>query len=274
MTLRDVRPSPLAGTWYPGEAAALRSMLDGFLANAPSKPLDRSLIGILVPHAGYRYSGPVAGKAFAYLRGMQFDTVVVIGPMHHPIPGAVLTTRHSAYTTPLDEMSVDHEFLEVLSRTIPLTSIHDDPEHSIEIEIPFLQHTLNDPEQIRLVPLMLNDQSAGMAARLGAALASLLKGRRALLVASSDLSHFYPEDTALELDTALLERFTEFDPDGIIAADAAGIGYACGRGAIATVLHAARGLGANKATVVGYGTSGDRGGDKRRVVGYGAGVVT
>lgn len=274
VTLRDVRPSPLAGTWYPGQPDALRSLLDSMLGDEQPALTGRRLVGLLAPHAGIRYSGPVAAKAFTYVKGMNFDTVIVIGPMHHPIGGAVLTSGHNAYTTPLGEMPVDQDFLGELNRHVSLTPIRDDPEHSVEIELPFLQRTLNTPERTTLVPLMLRDQSAGMAARLAMALSGLLKDRRALLVASSDLSHFYSQMDANELDTALLERFSDFDPDGVIEADETGIGYACGRGAIATVLHTARLLGADQAQVVGYATSGDRGGDRLRVVGYGAGVIT
>ncbi len=271
----DSRPSALAGTWYPAQPAALRAALDTLLKTVEPVPLSGRLLGLLVPHAGYRYSGAIAANAFGLLRGLFFDTVVVIGPMHHPILGTVLTSGHTSYVTPLGEMQVDQDVLHELSAYgIPLTPIRDDPEHSIEIELPFLQHTLHKPEQTALVPLMLNDQSVGTAARLAAALSATLKGRRVLLVASSDLSHFYTESAAHLLDAEVLARFSAYDPDGIIEADQARVGFSCGRGAIAAVLRAARDLGADTAAIVGYGTSADTSGDRARVVGYGAGAIT
>lgn len=273
--VRDSRPSALAGTWYSAQPDVLRATLGTLLKAVEPVPLTGRLLGLLVPHAGYRYSGLIAANAFSLLHNLFFDTVVIAGPMHHPIPGTVLTSGHSAYATPLGEMQVDQDILRELSAYgIPLTPIRDDPEHSIEIELPFLQHTLHKPEQTALVPLMLNDQSAGMAARLAAALSATLKGRRVLFVASSDLSHFYTEAAAHLLDAEVLARFSAYDPDGIIEADYTGVGFACGRGAIATVLRAARNLGADTAALVGYGTSADTSGDRARVVGYGAGAIT
>src|SRR5512146_2953666 len=100
-SVMDVRPSPLAGRWYPGRADTLIAMMDDFLNAAQPPTTDGEILGLLAPHAGYRYSGPVAAHAYRLIKDHAFDTVAVIGPMHHPLPGAVLTTGHSAYETPL-----------------------------------------------------------------------------------------------------------------------------------------------------------------------------
>src|SRR5579859_4670170 len=105
-----VRPSPLAGKWYPADAESLGAMLDRFLGAVtapPVQPIEGQIMGLLAPHAGLRYSGPVASHAYAAVKGKTFNTVVVIGPMHHPLRGAVLTSAHTAYETPLGLVPVD-----------------------------------------------------------------------------------------------------------------------------------------------------------------------
>ncbi|MDD2696355.1 MAG: AmmeMemoRadiSam system protein B, partial [Anaerolineales bacterium] len=149
--------------------------------------------------------------------------------------------------------------------------IWNDQEHSLEIELPFLQRALQ--ADFRLLPVMVRDQSSRVVQALGSALAEALAGRRALLVASTDLSHFYPQPTARVLDEEMLRRVAAFDPEGVLRAEEEGKGFACGRGALAAVLWAAKELGADEVKVLNYGTSGDITGDFGQVVGYGAAVV-
>jgi hypothetical protein len=227
--------------------------------------------GLLAPHAGHRYSGAVAAHAFSLVKGVIFDVLVVIGPLHQPIPGArggVLTSGHDAYQTPLGLIPVDHEALGKLGTHLPLTYCERDPEHSVEIELPFAQHVL--PPGFRLIPLMLREQSIPLARSLGAALAHVLGGRRVLYVASSDLSHFYDQPTAHILDHAVLDAVAHMDADGVISLEARGAGFACGRGAIAATIYAVKALGADRARVLKHATSGEVTGDYARVVGYGA----
>ncbi|MBN1679312.1 MAG: AmmeMemoRadiSam system protein B [Anaerolineae bacterium] len=263
----DVRPSPIAGRWYPGDASLLSKTVDTYLSRAEVEPVNGRLIGVLAPHAGHRFSGPVAGHAFAALRGMDVDVVALVGPSHYPYPADILTTGHSAYQTPLGQVPVDHDVLDELRRSIPIEPVKRDQEHSLEIELPFLQRVLDD---FRLVPLALIDQSLATAERLGHALSDALRGQRALLVASSDLSHFYPQHIANELDRVVLDAVASFDPARVIQVEEQGIGFACGRGAIATIMVAAKELGADVAQVVSYATSGDVTCDFDQVVGYGA----
>jgi len=263
----DIRPSALAGTWYPGDPAQLARAVDAYLDHAEVAPIPGRLIGLLAPHAGYRYSGAVAGHAFKLARGLDIDVVALLGPSHYPYRGRVLATAHRAYSTPLGTVPVAHDLLDVLRREIPLETVRESQEHSLENELPFLQRAL---DQFRLLPLMLIDQSLSIAAALGSALGELLRGQKALLVASSDLSHYYPQAIAAELDAAILSEIEAFNPEGVIRAEEEERGFACGRGAIAAVMIAARALGADTARVVGYATSGDVTGDYAQVVGYGA----
>jgi AmmeMemoRadiSam system protein B len=270
--MQDVRPSPIAGQWYPGSPDRLAGAVDRMLADAPAVDVPGQIVALVAPHAGYVYSGAVAARAFKLVAGLAVERVVVISPMHHPMPGAALTTGHDAYRTPLGVIPVDRGALDALGGRVALTPVREDPEHALEIELPFLQQTLDGP--FALVPLMLRDQTWPAVRRLGEALADVLTGSpRTLIVASSDLSHFYAEGQAHRLDRAMLDRVAAFDPEGVIRVEERGAGFACGRGAIAAALIAARGLGADAAQIVGYATSADAGAGSSRVVGYGAAVI-
>jgi AmmeMemoRadiSam system protein B len=263
----DVRHSPIAGKWYPGDPKLLAKSVDEYINRAALPPVAGRVIGVLAPHAGHRYSGPVAGHAFKLLRGMDIEIVALVGPSHYPYPAPVVTTAHDAYETPLGRVPVDHALLDALHQRVSIQPLRSDAEHSLEIELPFLQRVLGN---FRLIPLALIDQSFEMAQQLGSALAEVLTGQKALLLASSDLSHFYPQPVAEELDHVVLDAVAAFDPRGVIEAEEHGKGFACGRGAIATVMIAAQALGADRAQIVDYATSGDVTHDYGQVVGYGA----
>jgi AmmeMemoRadiSam system protein B len=272
----DIRPSPLAGTWYPGKPEFLTETINRYLQAARGTRPGGRILGVIVPHAGYRYSGRIAAQAFACLEGLSPELVVVVAPYHHEHPAPVLTSGHSFYQTPLGSIPIDLDAVNQLDQKlydylgIRLERVKHDPEHALEIELPFLQHVLGE---FNLLPIMVRDQRPIVAMALGTSLANLLAGRDALLVASSDLSHFYPQETANILDTEILARITAYDPEGIFKAETEGRGFACGRSAIAAVMWAARELGADEAQVTGYGTSGEETGDFEKVVGYGSAVL-
>lgn len=268
----DVRPSPIAGTWYEGKANALAQSVDQYLNKASLPALDGEVVAVIAPHAGHRYSGAVAGYAFAALRSRSPELVAVISPFHSLAPYPLLTTAHDAYGTPLGAVEVDKAALAELSHLdIPITPVVADREHSLEIELPFLQRALSG--EFKLLPIMIHAQQVDVARKLGLALAKVLKGRNALLVASTDLSHFHDQHTAERFDREMLRRFESFDPESIFEAEQSGKAFACGHGAVAAVFWAARELGANKVKVLQHATSGDVIGDYSSVVGYGAAVV-
>jgi AmmeMemoRadiSam system protein B len=274
----DIRPSPIAGQWYPGDARRLSSSVDGYIHAARLPVIEGQIIAAIVPHAGHIYSGPVAGYAFAALQGLTPDLVVVISPSHYPYPQALLTTAHQAYTTPLGPIRVDEEAVKALDSALNadlgfgLSAVRRDPEHSLEIELPFVQRTFSN--EYRLLPVMVRDQSLRTVSGLGKALGMVLGGRNAILIASTDLSHFYTQRQANELDGELLRRVEAFDPEAVLNAEEEGVGFACGRGAVAAVLWAAKALGADKVRILHHATSGDVTGDTSEVVGYGAAVIT
>jgi AmmeMemoRadiSam system protein B len=269
----DLRPSPIAGTWYAGSSKKLAASVDEYLNAAQIPELKGGVIAVIAPHAGHVYSGGVAAHAFAAIRHLVPDLVVVLSPFHNLAPYPLITTKHQAYSTPLGNIEVDSLVLDELQSNleIPITAISNDREHSLEIELPFLQRALKN--EFKLLPLMVRAQEMDVAKKLGFALAQTLKNKNALIVASTDLSHFYDQRTAGILDSEMLRRFETLDPQAIFEAEHTGKGYACGHGVVASMLWAARDLGANKVQILKYSTSGDITGDYSSVVEYGAAVV-
>jgi len=277
-TKLDLRPSPIAGQWYPDNPKRLATNIDNYLAVADLPEIQGEIMAIIVPHAGHVYSGPVAGYAFAAIKGLNPDRVAVISPMHQPYYEALLTCAHAAYQTPLGSIPIDREMVRKLDGHLQaelgfgITPIRNDREHSLEIELPFLQRAFSD--DFSLIPVMIRDQSVRVAQTLGFSLARILMNQNALMVASTDLSHFYPQEIARKLDQEILRRIANFDPEAVLKAEDENKGFACGRGAVAAVLWAAQELGANHVQILNYATSGDTSGDYQQVVGYGAAIVT
>jgi AmmeMemoRadiSam system protein B len=273
----DIRPSPIAGQWYPGDPIKLSSTVDRYIQEARLPALEGEVVAIITPHAGHLYSGPVAGYAFASILGYKPDLVAVVSPMHYPYNQPLITTDHDAYETPLGILPVDADAVQELSDELEkelgygLSRVRRDQEHSLEIELPFLQRAIE--HEYKLLPVMVRDQSRRATHGLGTCLARVLNRRKALLVASTDLSHFYPQRVANELDAVMLGCIESFDPEAVILAEEQGRGFACGRGALAAVLWAAKDLGADTVKILKHATSGDVTGDTSQVVGYGAAVV-
>jgi AmmeMemoRadiSam system protein B len=276
-TISPVRPSPIAGRWYEGNPKSLAHAVDQYLEQAELPELAGEVVAVIAPHAGHIYSGPVAGYAFAAIRGEKPDLVAVLSPMHQPYYEPLLTSAHAAYATPLGQIQVDEESVADLDARLKellgygLTGVAYDQEHSLEIELPFLQRSLGG--DFKLLPVMVRAQSPKVSRQLGEALAETLRGRKALMVASTDLSHFYTQEEAVSFDAEMLRRIESFSPEQVFQAEQEEKGFACGLGALTAVLWAARGLGADTVKVLRHATSGDVTGDYDRVVGYGAAVV-
>lgn len=273
--MNDIRPS-IGGEWYPHNPELLVQNLEIYFLNADVEKPDGELYGIVVPHAGHIYSGQVASHAFKCVAGMEFDTVIVVSPSHFLADGNIIATSHDAYQTPLGTVEIDRAALNEIDHKLnegfkeKIVYVSNDSEHAIEVELPFLQHILED---FRLVPIMIFNQSVETASALGHSIGQVITDRNALLVASSDLSHFYPDRIARKFDEEMLRRIEAFDPEGVMQAEIMEAGFACGRGAIAAVLYACRDLGANQVRVLSYDNSGEVTGDYDSVVGYGAAVI-
>ncbi|MFQ5614247.1 MAG: AmmeMemoRadiSam system protein B [Anaerolineae bacterium] len=259
--------------WYPSGKDALQEAVQGYLAGGAERSAPGRVLGLVAPHAGYFFSGPVAGVSFAAARDAAVETVVLLGPDHRGAAlGQVSTSQAEAWATPLGQIQVSQSLLEAIEERLPITRLAFDQEHSLEVELPFLQQALGE---FTLVPLMMGDQSLRACRELAEALSAVLPGLPGLLlVASSDLSHYFDDDTARRLDRETLAYVRAMDAEGLIRhieqGRRQGQPLACGGGPIAVVMRVALALGANRATLLKYATSGDVWGDKRRVVGYSA----
>ncbi len=273
----DIRPSPLAGRWYPADPTRLAQTVDRYIKNAQLPPIEGEVVGVIAPHAGHQYSGPVAGYAFAALRGLNPPLVSIVSPMHRPFPQPFMVSGHQAYETPLGVVEVDQkatkELVQIAGEQYHITigAVRYDEEHSLEIEIPFLQRVL--PPGFKILPLMVGDLSPALLQKLGKALGQVVAKWKGILVASTDLSHFYPQSIAEQFDAEILRRMELFDPLYFLQAEEEGKGFACGRAAVATVMWAAKELGAQRIKVLNYATSGNVTGDYNQVVGYGAALI-
>ncbi len=263
---QDGRPSPLAGRWYPADSSRLRAELTRYLAAVEKTPY-QEIRGLVAPHAGLMFSGPIGAKGFYHLTDQPVDIVVVIGPSHYQTPHALLTTGHDFYETPLGKIPVAQDILKKLGEKIALHPVRNDPEHAIEMTLPFLQHQLGE---FQLVPLVMRDQRYPASQRLAEALFHLLQDKKVLYVASSDLSHFYPQQIANEMDNLVLGKMTDYKAEHVTRLQDGGLVYACGYGAVAAVMLVTQQQGTNTASQEGYGTSGDITGDYSSVVGYGS----
>lgn len=267
-----LRRAAVAGTWYPASATSLTETVSGYLAAADvggsaSAPAPGALVALVAPHAGLVYSGPVAAFAYRWLDSV-CDTVVLVGPSHYVgFEGASLWSA-GAFDTPLGPLAVNAEVASALrERCTVLTERLDahKREHSLEMQLPFVA---TRAPRASIVPIVMGYQTRATSFALGDALAEVLEGRRAVLVASSDLSHFYSADVAAGLDARVAERVAALDADGLMSLLEARPDHACGGGPMVAVLHAARRLGATHASVEHYADSGDVSGDKSSVVGY------
>jgi len=264
-----VRRAAVAGSWYPGTAARISAEVAGHLEAAACPPVPGRLIALISPHAGLRYSGPVAAYGYSLLRGRSHATAVLLGPSHRVAFEGVALHARGAFETPLGAAPVDETVAQALldqdGRMFDAPDAHRE-EHSLEMQLPFLQHLVPD---LRIVPMLMGEQAREDVRAVSGALSRTLAGRDALLVASSDLSHYHPAPVANRLDALVVEDIRRFDPEALMARLEASPQHACGGGPIVAVMEAARALGADTATVLRYADSGDAGErDKGRVVGY------
>jgi MEMO1 family protein len=263
----NVRKAAVAGSWYPGSAPALAAAVDRCLAGA-HRDVPGHVTALIAPHAGLMYSGPVAAHAYRLLRDRTWDVAVIVGPSHFVGFDGVSIYPSGGFETPFGVAPVDAACAEALVAETPLVREHTAAharEHSLEMQLPFVQHLASN---LAIVPLVMGYQTPETANALGDALAAVLRGRNALLIASSDLSHYHDARTASALDHVVIDCVTAFDADALQRALDVRPDHACGGGPMVSVMRAARLLGARESVVLRYADSGDVSGDKSAVVGY------
>jgi len=272
----NVRQPAVAGAFYPADPKELSKMMDDMLAKATPPAVDGEILAAVAPHAGYPYSGPVAAWTYAALKGHKYSRVVVIAPSHYVGFSFTSVYAGDAYSTPLGQVPVDKEFahrLAKMSSTMQLSekghqSTQDAPEHSVEVELPWLQKVLGNFD---VVPIVMGDQSYESSRALGVALAKMLRNDHdTLVLASSDLSHYHPYDEAETIDHKTLHALEAWDYFSMSRNFEARVWEACGGAPIVAAMIYAERMGANKAEVLRYANSGDVTGDHSRVVGYSA----
>ena len=219
----DIRKASCAGTWYPSEPLELTQQIAGYFAEVKKIPLEKKPIGLIVPHAGYMYSGRTAAKGFKLIEGETYDTVVVVAPSHKVFFKGCAVYNGSGYQTPLGVVEVDKELSEKIADIHPSVYFSNmghaageaRGEHALELQLPFLQIVLGN---FKMVAIVMGDQEEDTVNALAETLTTALKGQNVLMVASSDLSHFYSEKQANRLDSVVERAVKEFDPETLIDA--------------------------------------------------------
>jgi len=273
-----IRPSAIAGSWYPADPQELAGMIDEMLGAEPA--VDGAPIALLVPHAGYVYSGLVAAAGFRQLTRGEYDVAVIIASDHQmPLSAPISVWAEGGFETPLGVVPVDADLARALIQADPRITFDPtahDGEHPIEIELPFLQRVC---PRCRIVPILMGSDDETTVQVLSDALLQSLPGRRAVVVASSDLSHYPRREDAIRVDGAILAAIETGDPAQVrqtiaamMARNVPGlVTCACGEGPILVAMRVAAGLGADTVSVLRYANSADSPyGDPSQVVGYGA----
>jgi AmmeMemoRadiSam system protein B len=269
----NVKAPNVAGTFYPGAAEELTRTVDDMLAAAETEPRS-DVIAILVPHAGYVYSGGVTAEAFAAVAGYAPDTVVLFGPSHYMAFPGVAAPSYDAFETPLGTLAVDRELVSGVTAKTETVKEMDEPfdkEHCLEVQMPFVQRALGD---VKIAPFVFGVPDADVGYAFGEALGEALTGRNALIVVTSDLSHYHPYDEAVALDTAFVGAFGTGDPAVVLETDESGRSEVDAPAAVVAAMVAAKALGYSNCEILLYKNSGDVTGDRGAVVGYAAGVIT
>ncbi|MEM4183519.1 MAG: AmmeMemoRadiSam system protein B [Candidatus Caldarchaeum sp.] len=274
------RPA-VAGLFYEGSRnALLKQIEDCFLSRHGPGMLPerkwgaRRVPALICPHAGYMYSGPVAAHAYKFLdKYSKPESVIILGPNHYGI-GTIVSIYPSGYwTTPLGDAEIDAKLAEEIAQTREIFFLDEKShsrEHSIEVQIPFLQYLYGE---FKLVPICINDQSLETCVEIGEAVAEVVNKRNILMIASTDFTHYEPHETVLKKDRYALETIERFDVMGLYRVLEKHNITMCGYGAVAALLSAVKKLGASKATVLKQSSSGETSGDYDSVVGYASCVI-
>lgn len=271
-----VRQPAVAGMFYPAEKNGLKNTILAMLADSRSEQFDGRIIGIISPHAGYIYSGRTAARAYKQIQSRQYDNVIVMAPSHFEYFDGC-SIYFGDYETPLGIVGTNTEIAESIVSQSPVvvkSSRGHFQEHSLEVQIPFLQVCLRD---FKLIPVLMGNQDYLTAEALSNAVhAALLdpafENQSTLIVGSSDLSHYYPAKIAKEMDGIVINDIEEFDERRLFEDIQSNVCQACGYGAMISTMMIAKALGATKSKVLAYGTSGETSHDYNSVVGYVSGI--
>ncbi|MCA9819473.1 MAG: MEMO1 family protein [Nitrosarchaeum sp.] len=275
----QIRTPAVAGMFYPEESNELKKSIHRMFLHKlgpgkiPPSDVKKRIYGVICPHAGYMYSGPIAAQSFYSISSEAEKLFVIIGPNHWGIGSNVATMKDGGWETPLGTVQIDSDTAIEISKlaNIDIDSFSHSREHSIEVQIPILQYMYTD---FKIVPITLIDQNKETALKLGEAIAKVAQKKNIMIIGSSDFTHYEPNDFAHEQDKLLIETILKLDLDRFYAVLNEKNISACGYGAIASTIVACKNLGATKGELLKYATSGDVTGDMDSVVGYGSIIFT
>ncbi len=274
MRASDIRQPVVAGSFYPADPKTLAQVVDGYLKNVQIESVEGQILGLVSPHAGYAYSGQTAAYGYRLLEGRDVSTVVLIGPSHQAYFAGVSVYPKGEWETPFGNVKIDEEFAEKLMEKHGSIGFYPEghsQEHSLEVQIPFLQKVMKG---FKIVPIVIGGQELRIWQILADALAPLVEGKKVLIVASSDLYHGYSYDRCKATDRRTLKFIENMNHQGLAKGLADGGCQACGGGPIVTLLLVAKKLGFDKVKLLHYTNSGDVTGDKSGyIVGYSSLVV-
>ena len=269
-----------AGTFYPDTEGALRSQIQqSFLSklgprSIPTIPatLNNRTSGLIVPHAGYAYSGPVAAHSYHSLAtsGM-IESAIILGPNHTGLGSGVSTMTDGEWSTPLGDTPIDRDLAREIVDESDIIDVEDEAhrnEHSIEVQLPFLQFIY--PRRFKFVPICMMLQDLETSIEIGESIAKIAERRRAVIIASSDWTHYEPQETAKAKDRQAIDVALSMDERKFQAVIEQNRVSACGYGPVTAMIHAVKLIGARRSSLLAYQTSGDVTGDKNAVVGYAA----
>jgi len=276
----QIRTPAVAGMFYPGEKNELKESIHQCFLHSfgpgklPPTEEKKKIYGVICPHAGYIYSGPIACHSFYSISSESPELFIIIGPNHWGVGSNVAAMKDCSWETPLGQVEVDSDAaseLSKISNIVDLDFFSHTKEHSLEVQVPMLQEVYS---KFKILPIILIDQEKNAAEEIGEAVAIISKQKNSMIIGSSDFTHYEPNEFAHEQDKALIEPILDLDVDQFYKVLYEKNVTACGYGAIASTMIACKKLGATKGELLKYATSGDVTGDTSSVVGYGSIIFT
>tara|TARA_B110000014_G_scaffold189077_1_gene137850 strand:- start:562 stop:1395 length:834 start_codon:yes stop_codon:yes gene_type:complete len=270
-----IRKPVVSGSFYPENPDELVQMIQNcfmhkFGPNSkPPKKSQEKIFGVICPHAGYMYSGPIASHSYYEISSQGFDLVIIIGPNHLAIGSEVATMSDAKWQTPLGISEVDSEssdYLTSIADSVEQDYFSHSKDHSLEVQIPFLQETFSN--NLKILPIIMTKQDMDTAIEIGNAIAEIAKSKKTMIIGSSDFTHYEENDFAHKQDMSLIEPILQMDITKFYEILSEKRISACGYGAIAATMIACKNMGSKKGELLAYATSGDIVGSKESVVGY------
>lgn len=268
MVTNEIRQPAVAGMFYEKEPLKLKKNIQSFLENVNPPEIKGEIIGLVSPHAGYFYSGKTAAFGYKLIEGKKYDTVIVVSPSHYEYFRGISIYNGAAYQTPFGLIEIDQDLRDELrdyNSIIEFSKRGHGREHALEVQLPFLQTVLGE---FKLLPIIIGDQEKNIVFSLAEILSEVLKNKNVLMIASSDLSHYFPQDIANSLDSRIERLINDYDEETLIDELEKEKVQACGGGPMVAVMRASKLLGANKSQVLYRNDSSEASGEKNQVVGY------